>query len=263
VIIVRLLALFGASVSLSLRRILAFRANLLFQLFTTATGLAAGLVALTIVYTHTSSLVGWTLGETIVLLGTYQILSGVLATFIEPNVQWFAGQVRNGQLDDILLKPVPSLFLVSLGSCAPLGLTGVALGCLVVGGGLHEIGVVPNLWGVVSWLVTISIGVILTWASRVLLAIMALWAPALELDVVYTALWQFGRYPITLYRQPFRFVLTYIVPVAFIATIPARALIEGAHPLQLLVSGAIGGAAIGFVLLVWRVGLRRYTSATS
>ena len=259
----RLVKLFGASISLSLRRVLAFRANLLFQFFTTATSLAAGLVALTIVYTHTPTLGGWTLGETIVLLGTYQILSGVLATFIEPNLQWFAGQVRNGQLDDILLKPVPSIFLMSLGSCAPLGLVGVILGCVVVGGGLREIGMLPDLWGVISWLVTITTGVILTWASRVLLAIMALWAPALELDVIYNALWQFGRYPISLYHQPFRFALTYVVPVAFIATIPARALVAGVHPLLLLVSGAIGGMAIGLVLLVWRAGLRRYTSATS
>jgi ABC-2 type transport system permease protein len=261
--IMRLLRLFGASVSLSLRRVMTFRANVFFQLCTTATGLAAELVALAIVYTHTATLGGWTLGEIIVLLGTYQILSGVRATFIEPNVQWFAGQVRNGQLDDVLLKPVPSLFLVSLGSCAPLGLTGVALGCLVVGAGLHELGGVPNLWGIASWMATISTGMILTWASRVLLAILALWAPALELDIFYGALWQFGRYPITLYRQPFRFALTYIVPVAFIATIPACALIAGAPPLLLLVSGAIGGAAIYLVIFVWRAGLRRYTSATS
>jgi ABC-2 type transport system permease protein len=260
---VRLLTLFCAGVSLSLRRLLAFRANLLFQLFTTVTGVIAGLAALAIVYARTETLGGWTLGESIVLLGTYQIMSGVLATFIEPNVQWFAGQVRSGQLDDILLKPVSSIFLVSLGSCAPLGLSAVALGFVVLGAGFGELGVAPDAWSTLSWLVTITTGVILTWASRVLLAIIALWAPALELDVVYNALWQFGRYPVTLYRQPFRFALTYVLPVAFIATIPARALIHGLPPLLLVVSSAIGAAAIGVVLAVWRAGLRRYTSATS
>jgi ABC-2 type transport system permease protein len=67
----RLLVLFGANVSMSLRRVVAFRANLLFQLFTAATGLAAGWAALAIVYTRTATLGGWTLGEAIVLLGTY------------------------------------------------------------------------------------------------------------------------------------------------------------------------------------------------
>src|SRR5689334_2783810 len=109
----RLLRLFAAIVSLSLRRELAFRANLLFQLLLTATTIASGLAALAIVFTQTRTLGGWTVGEAIVLLGTYQIVSGVLATFIEPNVVWFAEQVKSGKLDELLLKPAPSIFLVS------------------------------------------------------------------------------------------------------------------------------------------------------
>jgi ABC-2 type transport system permease protein len=259
----RLLVLLGASMTLSLRRVLAFRADLLFQLLSAAAELGAGLLALGLVYARTDVLGGWTLGEAIVLLGTYQIMSGILATFIEPNVQWFAGRVKSGALDDLLLKPAPGLFLVSLGSCAPLGLIEVALGGVVLGVGLREAGTVPGVWEAATWLVAIGSGVVLVWASRVLLALVALWTPALELDVVYSALWQFGRYPVTLYQQPFRFVLTYVVPVAFVATVPAQALVHGL-PASLLLAGVlVGGVAFGVVLLVWRAGLRRYTSATS
>ena len=241
----------------------AFRANLLFQLFATATSLAAGWAALALVYTRTQTLGGWTAGEAVVLLGTYQVMSGVLATFIEPNVQWFAGQVKRGELDAVLLKPVPSLFLVSLGSCAPLGLIGVALGFAVLGVGVAETGSALTIWGLASWLVTLAAGVVLVWASRVLLAMVALWTPALELGVVYNALWQFGRYPVTLYRQPFRFVLSYVVPVAFIATVPAQALVARLPPALVLLSCGLGAGAFGIVVLLWRASLRRYTSATS
>lgn len=117
----RLLQLFAAVFSVSLRRELAFRANLLFQALTTGVGSAAALAALGLVYTRTDTLGGWSLGEAIVLLGTYQIVSGVLATFVEPNVQWFAEQVTSGKFDELLLKPVPSVFLASLGACAPWG----------------------------------------------------------------------------------------------------------------------------------------------
>ncbi len=60
-----------------------------------------------------------------------------------------------------------------------------------------------------------------------------------------------------------RGLLTYLVPVAFISSIPARSLTRGAD-LPLLAVGL--GAALGSALLayaVWRLGLRRYTSATS
>jgi ABC-2 type transport system permease protein len=255
--------LFGAIFAVSLQRELAFRANLLFQLLMAAIGIVSSLIALGIVYTQTTTLGGWSLAEAIVLLGTYQIVSGLYTTFVEPNLAWFGGQVRNGTLDNVLLKPVSSIFLASLGSCAPLGLGQALMGIVVLGAGLGELGTIITPWHAAGWLLLLGVGLIVTWASRVLLASLVFWSPGLELDVVYGALWQFGRYPVSIYRQPVRFVLTYILPVAFISTLPARALTRGAS-LPLLLAGAIVAFfAVIVVRFVWHAGLRRYTSATS
>ncbi len=259
----KLFKLFGAIFSVSVRRELAFRTDLLVRLLASAVGIGAGLAALAVVYTQTETLAGWRLGEAIVLLGTYQIVSGVLTTFIEPNVVWFAGQVKSGKLDEVLLKPVSSIFLVSLGSCSPLGLLDVALGVAVLGLGLRELGDAPTPWGFIGWLVLLAVAIAVTWASRVLLATVALWSPGLELDVVYGALWQFGRYPVGIYRQPVRFILTYVLPVAFISTFPARVLTGSAGAELLVVGAVVGIGAVVLVRLVWNDGLRRYTSATS
>ena len=259
----RLLKLSVVIFSISLRRELAFRADLIFEALVTVTEIAAGLAALGIVYTQTSSLGGWSLGEAVVLLGTYQIVSGVLWTFIEPNVAWFRDQVTEGKLDDTLLKPVSSIYLASLGTCAPLWLSRVATGVAIVAVGLWELGTVPTLWGVLGWLLMLTTGIAVTWASRVLVASLAFWAPSFQPDVLYGALWQFGRYPVSIYRQPIRFVLTYILPVAFIATIPAQVLTRGASLFLLAIGLGVGLGAILVVQLVWNAGLRRYTSATS
>ena len=96
-----------------------------------------------------------------------------------------------------------------------------------------------------------------------MLASLALWSPGFDLDVVYSAVWQFGRYPVSIYRQPVRFVLTWVPPVAFISTHPARVLTQGADAGLIIVGLVIGLAAIAIVQLVWHCGLRRYTSATS
>lgn len=259
----RWLRLLAAVVSLSLRRELAFRANLIFQVLLAAVVVASGLAALALVYTRTETLGGWNRGEAIVLFGTFQLMAGLLATFIEPNLMWFGNQVRSGKLDDALLKPVPSVVLVSLGSCAPLRLAETVIGAAVVGVGLSELGRVPTPWAVASWLLLLGTGIAITWATRVLVASLALWAPALELDVVYGAVWQFGRYPVSIYPRPLRFALTYVVPVAFIATIPARALVRGPNIGLVLAALAVAAGAIVLVWAVWSAGLRQYTSATS
>jgi len=109
----------------------------------------------------------------------------------------------------------------------------------------------------------LTAGVALTWATRVGIAIVALWAPSVELDVVHDAVWQFARYPVTIYGQPLRFALSWVIPLAFISTVPARALTSGIGVTTFLAATVIGVTAVLLVRDVWTLGLKRYTSATS
>ena len=129
--------------------------------------------------------------------------------------------------------------------------------------GLRELGTLPTLWGLLGWLMLAAAGVIIAWATRTLSSSLAFWAPSVELGVFYDALWQFGRYPVTIYQQPLRFLLTYILPFAFIATFPTSALLGRADPLLPILGLVICALAFTLVQLVWHAGLRRYTSATS
>ncbi|HEX4204665.1 MAG TPA: ABC-2 family transporter protein, partial [Ktedonobacteraceae bacterium] len=132
-----------------------------------------------------------------------------------------------------------------------------------VGLGLDDLGALPSLWGVLGWLVLMVVGMVIAWASRVLVACISLWVPSIELDVLYSAFWQFGRYPVEIYRQPLRFFLTYVLPFAFLATFPTSVLTGRIGLLLPLLGVVVGFAAVVVVQLVWNAGLRRYTSATS
>jgi ABC-type uncharacterized transport system permease subunit len=107
----KLARLFGTLFSLSLRRQLAFRADLLFEIALATIAIASSLAALGMIYTRTSSLGGWTPGEAIALLGTFQIISALRAAFVEPNLQWFGRQVMDGRFDELLTQPAPAIFL--------------------------------------------------------------------------------------------------------------------------------------------------------
>jgi ABC-2 type transport system permease protein len=259
----KLLRLLGASFSLSLRREMAFRVNLFFQLLLTILDIASGFIVLSAVYTQTQELDGWSLGQALVLLGTYQITSGLFQTFFAPNLNWFSAQVNNGTLDNILVQPVPGLYLVSLSKCAPFSLSQAVLGLLVVGLGLHNLGTLPGWWAILSWLFMTAAGMVIIWAVCVLIACLALWNPYIELQVFFSALWQFGRYPVDIYRQPLRFILTFVLPYAFIASFPASDLTGRSGPLLPLIGLATALIAFTLTLLVWKAGLRHYTSASS
>lgn len=249
--------------AMSLKADLAHRSNLLFQVLVSFAAAGASLFTVQIIFSRTDHLAGWSFHEVVVLFGTFTILGGILLTFVEPNVLWFHQRIIAGQLDEALVKPAPSLFLVSLGRHAPLGLVQAGIGAVIVAWGISLSGDAFPVWQGLVWLALLAVAAVLTWVTRVLIARITLWVPGLTLDVVYEGAWQFGRYPVTMYRQPARFVLTWVLPVAFITTVPARALTCGVSPQLLGASLGIGVVAVVVLRLVWTSGLRRYTSATS
>jgi ABC-2 type transport system permease protein len=80
---------------------------------------------------------------------------------------------------------------------------------------------------------------------------------------VLRGLMEAGRYPMAAYPVAYRFFFTFVVPVAFLTTIPAEAMLGRSE-----ISWTIGAAALSIALLLvarwfWRFALRFYTSASS
>jgi len=261
---VKLLRLLGAGFSMSLRRSVAFRINLVFDVLLAFTGLGTAIAAVLIVFTRADSLAGWSKAEFLVLIGTYQLITGLRGTFIDPNLSWFPETgIRNGRLDGYLLQPASSLFLASLSLSSPLALIQFVLGLGVLGWGIGAADASPSPGGVVSWVVLVVAALVVTWALGVLLACLAFWAPKLQLDVFYHSAWQLGRYPTDVFARPIRVLLTYVFPMALIASVPTAALLGGPQ-LGVLIGGVAAAAgAAALAALAWRAGLRRYTGATS
>ncbi|TDD28263.1 hypothetical protein E1218_07660 [Kribbella turkmenica] len=260
----KLLNLLGASFSMSLRRSMAFRINLVFDVLLAFVGLGTAVAPVLIVFTQADTLAGWSKAETLVLIGTYQLITGLRGTFVDPNLSWFPDNgIRNGKLDSYLLQPAPSLFLASLSLSSPLTLIQLVPGLGVLGWGIAVADVRPGPAGVLGYLLLVAAALVVTWALSVLLACLAFWAPKLQLDVFYHSAWQLGRYPTDIFTRPLRVVLTYVFPMALIASVPSATLLRGAHWPVLL--GAVLAATVlsALAATAWQAGLRRYTGATS
>jgi ABC-2 type transport system permease protein len=247
---------------MALRRTIAFRINLVFDILFALIGLGTLIATILVIFTKAQTLAGWTRSDALALIGTFQIMTGLKSTFLDPNLSWFPQNgVRNGKLDAYLLQPAPSLFLASLAQSGPLALIQTLLGAGVIGIAMstHP----PGADNVLVWLLLVVVGMAIAWAIGVLLACLAFWAPNLQLDVFYGSAWALARYPIDIYRRPLRLVLTYVFPLGLIATTPASALVHGPRSAVVIGSALGGTACVLLARLCWRAGLRRYTGATS
>jgi ABC-2 type transport system permease protein len=89
------------------------------------------------------------------------------------------------------------------------------------------------------------------------------WNPTVLYTWVFSAIWQMARYPVGLYPGWLRLVMTWVVPVGVMTTVPAQAL-TGELPARALFGGL--AVTLGFLAgstVLFRTGLRRYASASS
>lgn len=262
--LVKMIRLLGIGFSMSLRRTLAFRMNMQFDIMMSVISLASSLVAVMIIFGRTDRLAGWTRSEMFVLIGTFEMLTGMKAAFVDPNLSLLANRgIREGQLDHQLLTPAPGLFLATLGTAAPLACVHVLFGLGVVGVGVVIHGQPPEATSVVVWSLLVCLGMACTWAIGTLVGCIAFWAPRLDLQGIYGTAWQLGRYPPGIYARPLRFLLSYVLPLMLVAAFPARALLQS--PDWHTVAAATATAAVTVLMAVWawRAGLSRYVGATS
>ncbi len=259
----KLLRLLALTFSMSLRRSLAHRVNLAFDVGQTLVFIGAILATTLAIYHQTDLLAGWTRAETLVLTGIFALVSGLRGAFIDPSLTRFVGAIRDGTLDEALLRPAPSWFTTTCREHAPLALGQSILGLGVTGFGLAEL---PKPPGPLDLLIALGLtvcAVVITWALSLIIASLGFWAGRFEMAPLTSSLWELGRYPTAVYDQPLRTVVGYLLPVAGMITLPSAALTRGDSPTLLLTGLALTFAFIALALLTFRFGLRRYTGATS
>ena len=206
---------------------------------------------------------GWGVPQLMYLLSIWYLMDAVTWIVIMPNIGEWPEQVRNGSLDAVLLKPVNSLLYCSLRLLGvqdlPKLLLAVALGVTAAGIG----GGPPTFAATIGSLVGVVCGLVLLWAVGVLASYKVLSQVQWDASFVLHAALNLGRVPTSLYGPVFRIVLTWVLPVAFITTVPAEMMFGMVSPWMAAVALALTSVVVLLVVALWRRELRRYTGAMS
>jgi ABC-2 type transport system permease protein len=101
------------------------------------------------------------------------------------------------------------------------------------------------------------------YAILLIFTALVFWGPGMLFTWVFDAIFQLARYPIGVYPGWLQFALTWIIPVAILTTIPAQALTGDIAPGVLFASLAFATVSLIGASGLFRVGLRRYKSASS
>ena len=248
---------------LNLAEELQYRDNFVASVLGTVFWIVTALLTLAVFFSHTTRLGGWDYWEVVVLLGVFNALTGVIEAVLRPGIGRLAGEVRSGGLDLVLAKPVDPQGFVSFRRLDIWRLTDVVLGLALAGYALHRLGRTPSLAQLAAFALALASAAVVVYALWVVLMSLAFWFVSVEnLSVLFDAVYEGARYPVSAYPDALRFLFVYLIPIAWTTTIPASALTGRLGPEIGVVAALVAGVAFALARLVWRAALKRYTGAS-
>ena len=205
---------------------------------------------------------GWQWEEAIVVLGIFTILEGFSTTFLAPNLSKIVQHVQNGTLDFVLLKPISSQFWLSARVISPWGFPNLIFGFCILfyAGSKIGLGISNYLFS----LIPLIFGFISLYSIWFMLGATSIWFVKIyNVTEVLRGLMESGRYPMAAYPTSYRFFFTFVVPIAFLTTVPAEALLGRGEAIWTAGSIFLAIALLYASHKFWQFALRFYTSASS
>ena len=241
---------------------LEYRINFAIAALSSLGGLIGSLFGLFLFYRQDYTFEGWSWEEALVVLGVFTLLQGFAATILAPNLNQIVKHVQEGTLDFILLKPISSQFWLSTRTISPWGIPDLLFGCGLIGYAGTQLGLPAIAY--LSGIFPIMLGFLSLYSLWFMLGATSIWFVKIyNVTEVLRGLLEAGRFPMVAYPAVYRFFFTFIIPVAFLTTIPAQMILDRTEWGWLAASMGLAIALFFVSRGFWRFALRFYTSASS
>ena len=260
----RYLRLFAAFVRFSFSKALEFRIDFFFRIGMDILWNIVNISFFWILYQHTPLLGGWTFDQMLIFASAVFVVDALQMTLFSNNIWWLPTYINRGDVDYHLVRPVSSLFILTLRDFAANSFVNLLVACGILTWTLARYPTELGASAILLFIVCLLVGVVLHYALTLLFTIPTFWLHASNgLREVFWATEQYMTRPYGIFRGWMARLLVSILPYALIVSFPVRILFEGASAALLLHLLLVTGLAFFLMVRLWRAGLRAYSSASS
>lgn len=218
----RYLRLYRVLVMQFLKTIMQSRVDFLIGLLGFFFSQIMGIAFLYLVFQQIPDLQGWTLDQLIFIYGFAQIPRGIDHLFTD-NIWLVAYRlVINGDFDRYMLRPMNIFFQVIAEKLQPDALGELLVGTILVVRSLTKGIVIVDGLHIVLFFVSVFAGALIYTSIKLFFASLAFWLKVSGpfLQIAYDMA-NFAKYPTEIYSKGVRFLITWVIPFAFVAYLPA------------------------------------------
>jgi ABC-2 type transport system permease protein len=240
-----------------------FRANFLVRIFTDVLWYAAQILTFEVLFLHTPTLGGWQAPQMRVFLGILFVVDAIYMVLFHENLEKMNTQIRKGDIDLFLVKPVSAQFMIT---CQKVGTALVGNLIISIGWLWWSLAQLPDLSALrLFWLIVlIPSALIAIYSIRFVFSASAfLFTQAESIMYLWYQLYKLGLRPDGIYVPWLRIVVLTVIPVGFVASVPARAILEPVNywlPVWVVLWSC---TLLWMTTWLWKKGLKFYSSASS
>ena len=256
--------LLSAFFKVNFQMALAYRADTIVNILLNVMWLGWELLSLNIIFSNTTALGGWGLSELIALLGVFRLVNTMMIALIWPNTERFNQSIRDGSMDYTILQPVNSMFLVTFSRITVWRIWDLVLAIVLIVVGINMTGDSTTPLQILTFILLAISGTVVIYSLWIVLISLTFWFTKFDNNVtILHALLDAGRYPSTVYPAWLQVIVTFIIPIAVATTIPLQALRGELGSGQILLFILISVISFWVATKVWKLGLKRYSGASS
>lgn len=245
---------------------LQYRVNFIFTYFATSFWLVSELLFIHFLLYRYTTIAGWDYFKMALLIGVNQIwVGGAFYFIIWPSLASFAELIRTGGADRIFSLPISTRFYVSAFRTNWSSLLISVNGLIVCAYSLNKIGVSLSIGKILLFLVLISLSIWIIYCIQFIAMCFTFWLTRTgSILYIIGTIDRLSRFPYEIFSKGILFILfTFVLPIAIICNVPARALI-GILEVRYVIYGLIVVLILTILSqIIWKLGLRRYESASS
>ena len=253
-----------ASARYSVVRTMMFRFDFLLWATVELFWMGVNLLLITVIYEHTTSIAGWSKYQMLLLVGTSLLIQRFLMGFFWSSIFEMGRNIRTGYFDYFLAQPGNILFMASTRKIDLDGLINSFVAMGVVAYAAHRLGLQPTLLDLGVYALMILSGLIIHYGMLVLSISMAFWITSAQgIEGIYFTLSEFSRLPKAAFKGVASVAFVWVLPVVVVSNAPAETLLRHFQPQWALAIFAAAVLWVGAAVIVFHLGLRRYSSASS
>lgn len=221
------------------------------------------LILIYAIFNYTDQLAGYSKYQVLIFFLTFNLMDVLPQAFFR-GIYMFRNNVRHGNFDYVLAKPVNPLFysLTQLTDLLDIIFLLPIIGLLA-----YTAGQLPNPVGVtqiVAYFVFVVLGQLIILGIHIISAGLTVWTAESDNFIwLYRELMTIGRFPPEIFSPNIQLFFTFILPIIIITALPSKMLL-GLFDWQSLVLSLLY-ATIFFVaaIIFWNLSLKKYSSASS